>query len=93
MSLLYRPWPLPSMNGSGRDNLVQPLLDAFRQTELAIKAVQQTAPHGRDFVGRADDYAEARRRFNANLVKLHEVREYLVKNADRIDDAFRGVRD
>lgn len=44
------PVPIPNMNGTDRDELIEQKMNAKRHVDAAIKAVQATMPHGRDYI-------------------------------------------
>lgn len=66
--------PSININGTSRDSLVQTRRDALEAIMDAMKALQETLPHGRDYVGRSHQYdldrATYRERF-ATLDKLY----------------------
>lgn len=51
--------PIVHLNGSGRQNLIDALANAYSAIEQAAEALKQTAPNGRDYYPAGPEALEA----------------------------------
>lgn len=80
--------PTVHLNGTGKRGLTEPLLDAYRAVREACAALNQTAPHARDYYVQEDPqaYEKAREQYEARGRKLVEVMDELMVLAVEIQD-------
>jgi hypothetical protein len=79
--------PSVSLNGTGKKLLLEQYLEAMNKIEDAIAALGATNPHGRDFVGRNDDFITARNEHSRRVRALQAVRHELEEIATAVNDA------
>lgn len=78
--------PTVHLNGTSRDGLMKPLMAAVEALQLAIDAVQQACPNGRDYYVQSDGaIKEALRQHGTRVQALAEVRTELYEIAEQID--------
>lgn len=77
--------PTVHLNGTGKQHLVQELLDAHKAVGAAILALHQVTVHGRDFYPQGPNaYGQARHEMDARLLTLHALQ-------DELRQMFEGV--
>jgi hypothetical protein len=77
--------PIININGASADQLLADHLAACDALREAIKAVQATTPHGRDFqTARPGQYEKARDQYWNRSKRLHEVLDELIAIATDI---------
>jgi hypothetical protein len=70
--------PTVHLNGTSKMSLLEGYETAYNAVKLAIDALVDTAPHGRDYYVEADDaYSKARDQYLDRLRKLEEVQRDL----------------
>jgi hypothetical protein len=80
--------PVIHNNGTAREDLVGGLCDARAAIHDAIKAVQQTAPNGRDYYPKGPEALErATKQHDKRIQTLADVATEVEKLADLIDEA------
>ena len=70
--------PTININGSSKDDLLMPRLNAMDHLMHAIEALKQTTPNGRDYLGDTDRCSADRDEHYARLAKLRALREELM---------------
>lgn len=71
--------PRVHMNGTSRKSLLESIIEASQTISLAIGALRNTAPHGRDYYVISDiAYVQARAEYEARLTRLHETNKELI---------------
>lgn len=73
--------PAVNLNGTSRESLVQVRRDAMDAVMSAMKALQETLPHGRDYVGRAHQYDLDRATYRERFAKLDSLYNELQEEA------------
>lgn len=73
--------PIININGSSRDDLIKPRLEACDALMDAITAIQQATPNGRDYPGDAERCLADRQIHYDRIAALHELREKLYAEA------------
>lgn len=81
--------PSTSIGGTGRNALVKQRLHAAEAIYQAMKALQETKPHGRDYVGRAYVYEKDRATYRDRFNILDKFRNELLDEAHAIHDSGR----
>ena len=77
--------PSVHMNGTGRDELLQQLVDAITATEAAIAALNQAMPNGRDYYVQSPTAIDvATREWRDRVIKVAEVHSELTKIAEAL---------
>lgn len=77
--------PTIHLNGSGKKNLTEQLENAVIALNNALDALQQAAPHGRDYYPQGDDaYNLAARQHRSRIESLHLVQNELKDIWERI---------
>ena len=79
--------PVAGLNGTGFDKLASAAMEANDAVNDAIRALQECAPHGRDYLTVSEHYA-ARDRHDAEMRKLYEVRQYIEAWVHAIGEAL-----
>jgi hypothetical protein len=80
--------PKLNLNGTSYNELMEKYAGAIERITEAAHAVQETCPHGRDFVGRETGFHIAMANHSARLQKLNEIIEDLEKIRTDIDDQY-----
>ena len=71
--------PRVHLNGTSRGSLLASIIEASQTISLAIDALRNTAPHGRDYYVISDNaYTQARTEYEARLTRLHETNNELI---------------
>jgi hypothetical protein len=73
--------PTININGSSKDDLIAPRLDAALYLKSAIEALKQTTPNGRDYLGDTDMCSADREEHYARLAKLRALHDALMGEA------------
>ena len=68
--------PIVNLNGDTASTLVKQAENVTRALQHALNAIQDAAPHGRNFQLNPSDYSAARKEFETNLRLLQDVRDY-----------------
>ena len=79
--------PSVNINGTSREALVDARRDAFEAVHAAITALRETLPHGRDYVGRAHQWAVDRAIYMERHKMLSQLAEDLMNEAVAIQNA------
>lgn len=81
--------PTIHLAGTDKDELIDQLTNAFGLVAAAIRGVQETAPHARDYFVTTQghlDWHKAIAQHRARLLKLTEVR-------DELEDLIRDIQE
>lgn len=80
--------PTVHLNGSGKENLVGPLREAYKALTEACRALNATAPHARDYYVQKDPeaYEKARKEHEARGRALVGVMDELAILAYEVQD-------
>lgn len=79
--------PIVHMNGTSRESLQQQNLDAVLAVSCAIEALQNAAPHGRDYYPLGNDaYNRAHAEWCSRIDRLTAVRDELTAIVDHLDN-------
>jgi len=73
--------PSVNINGTDRESLVQARRAAMESVMDAMKALEETLPHGRDYVGRAHQYDLDRATYRERFAKLDSLYNDLQEEA------------
>lgn len=73
--------PKLNINGSSADDLIDPRLKAMANLDLAIEALSQVTPNGRDYPGNAEGCAADRTAHFARTAALSAIREEIYAEA------------
>lgn len=79
--------PMIHLNGSGKTNLMEPLMDASSALYEAIEKLQQTVPNARDYYVYTDQSAfrRAMDEHLSRLDRLQSVRQELAMIMEHVD--------
>lgn len=81
--------PTIHLGGTDKDELIDQLTNAFGLVSAAIRGVQESAPHARDYWVHTQgyiDWHQAVAQFRERIAKLTEVR-------DEIEDLIRDIQE
>lgn len=78
--------PIVNLNGTDRESLIDQRLVAMNALQAAMKALQGTAPHGRDYIGHPDAFARDRAIYQARFASLDALRNELSDEALAIQE-------
>lgn len=81
--------PQININGTSRQNMVQDRRNVADKLMEAMKAMQETKPHGRDYVGNMDQYYIDRDTYAARFGKLDSLRNEILDEALTIQEGFQ----
>lgn len=73
--------PVVNMNGTSREELVQQRRDIADSLMEAMKALQESKPHGRDYIGKDHQYSLDRALFNERFAMLDKLRNDILDEA------------
>lgn len=79
--------PIVHLNGSGRQNLIDALANAYSAIEKAAEALRQTAPNGRDYYPAGPEALEAARQQHTRRIRaLRDLQDELVEECNLIEE-------
>lgn len=82
--------PTVHLNGTGAKGLLEQYRDAFSAVQTAIRALTDSAPHGRDYyIHGMDAYQKARQEHLDRLKRLQSVAEEILALHDAVSDQRR----
>jgi hypothetical protein len=81
--------PIININGSSKDDLIQPRRDAYDALQAALKALQQVMPNGRDYPGDNDRCLADRQTHYGRLAALQAIATEIVAEAVLIKDQIK----
>jgi hypothetical protein len=85
--------PTIHRNGTGRDQLLEQVLEAGHKVYEALKALEAASPNGRDYYPQGPDAINtAVQEYTVRVYKLKEVWDDLQELAIHISDAEGGAR-
>lgn len=73
--------PTINLNGSSRDDLIEPRREAFDHLQAAIEALRKATPHGRDYPGDPERCSRDREEHFARLGQLQALSDRLMHEA------------
>lgn len=76
--------PQININGTSRDDLINPRRDAIDHLMDAVEALKQVTPNGRDYPGNPDGCVADRVKHYQRIMVLMEIREHLYAESFRI---------
>jgi len=76
--------PQININGTSRDDLINPRRDAIDHLMDAVEALKQVTPNGRDYPGNPDGCAADRNEHYQRIGSLMAIREAIYAEAIRI---------
>lgn len=85
--------PTVHLNGTSAEDLIQQYRKAYRATQDALKALAESAPHGRDYYVQSDGaFEKARKEHESRAERLRAVSDELLELALQVQDQAWGIR-
>lgn len=79
--------PTVHMNGTSADYLIEQLKNAYQAINVAVRALAEASPNGRDYYPQGlDAVQEAIRQHRLRMAKLDSVREELIEIVSGVQD-------
>jgi hypothetical protein len=84
--------PIVNINGDSRKTLVDTRIATIRAIEELMKALQETKPHARNYIGNGVRLAEDMLIYSTRFVALDTMRNEIREEALAIHNAEQGVQ-